>query len=150
MNNLIQRGPSCLTQCLVENVPNVNWSISPNDRSKLAYGFDSDILQYNRENPSNIQDYCYKYNNNSGTTNDLINPCNESCRTNCNADRRCTTYDLNNGNKMCVEDNLNLMSSGCNLQISNCKRCVDKYWNNISNIWNSYQNYIVPSDNCDA
>lgn len=150
MNNLIQRGPSCLTQCLVENVPKINWSISPNERSQLEHRFDSDILQYNRENPANTQDYCYRHNSNNGNNNDLTIPCNDSCRSNCDNDRRCSLYNLNNGNTLCGEDNLNIMSSGSNLQISNCKSCIDKYWNNISNLWNSYQSYIVPSANCSS
>lgn len=149
MNNLIQRGPSCLTQCIVENIPKVNWSISPQERSQLEHGFQSDILQYNRENPANTQDYCYNHNSNNGNLNDLNNPCNDSCRSNCDADRRCTTYDLNNGNSLCGEDNLNMVSAGANLRLSNCKNCVDKYWNNISNLWNNYQTYILPS-NCDS
>lgn len=150
MNNLLERGPPCLTQCLVENVPNVNWSISPSERAQLAHGFESDILQYNRENPANRQDYCYKHNSNNGTNSDLINPCNDTCRTSCDSDRRCTTHNLNNGNSLCAEDNLNMMSSGSNLRLSNCKNCIDKYWNNISNLWNSYQSYIIPSANCNT
>ena len=35
--------------------------------------------------------------------------------------RRCTTYNLNNGNSLCGEDNLNMMSAGANLRLSNCK-----------------------------
>lgn len=150
LNNLIQRGPPCLTQCLVENVPKVNWSISPDIRSQLERGFESDILQYNRENPSRIQDYCYRHNSDSMNNNDLINPCNDTCKNNCDADTRCATFNLNNGNTFCGEKSLNMMSSGSNLQLSNCKSCINKYWNNISNMWNNYQSYVLPSENCNA
>lgn len=149
MNDLIQRGPPCLTKCLVENIPKVYWQISPEERSRLRYGYESDILQYNRENPDNIQDYCFRHNSNAGTSEDLTNPCNDSCRSNCNADPRCTVYDLNNGNKVCSVDNLNMMSSGSNLQLSNCKNCINKYWNNISNLYNTYQTYLLPQ-NCES
>ena len=150
--NPSSKGPPCLTQCIIENVPKVNWNISDQDRLNLNNGVNSDILQYNRENPANEQDYCYRYNSNQGNVNDLINPCNENCKSSCgvtkeNGDKRCQIYTLNNNNELCSEATRNMMSSGANLNISKCKECINKYWNNIANLWDKYEEYIMPS-NC--
>ena len=145
-NSLTDKGPSCLTQCLVENIPKVYWDIPEQERNNLIGGFNSDILQFNRENPDRAADYCYNHNSDNGNnTTDLNDPCDQNCKTTCQADSRCRPYTLNNNKEVCGEDKLNIMSSGANLNISNCKSCVQKYWNNISNIWNTYQDSIMPN-----
>lgn len=149
--NPLSKGPTCLTQCIIENVPKINWNISDEDRLNLSNGVNSDILQYNRDNPINKEAYCYRHNRNLNDKEDLENPCNQNCKNKCgiteeDGDKRCKIYTLNNNTELCSEATLNMMSSGSNLNISNCKECINKYWNNISNLWDKYEEYIMPSD----
>jgi len=151
-DNPSPRGPSCLTDCIIENVPRVNWNISDPDRLKLSGGVNADILQYNRENPNRMEDYCYQHHSDQGTITDLKNPCNQNCKASCGqtkekGDARCQIHTLSNSKELCSEATLNMMSSGANLKISKCKECIKKYWNNISNIWDKYEEYIMPN-NC--
>ena len=147
-NNYVEDvGPSCISKCIIENVPKVHWDLSDNEREALIGGVNADILQFNRDNPKNSTDYCYAYNDNDGTLENLTNPCLGECPNLCNSNDKCEIYELPNGSKVCSERNLNMMSSGANLKISKCNECINKYWNNISTLWNKYQDYILPS-NC--
>lgn len=145
-NNYVEdEGPSCISKCIIENVPKVHWDLSDEERLKLKGGINADILQFNRDNPQNSTDYCYMYNNNDGTLENLTNPCNNDCPNQCT--NKCGIYELPNGAKVCSERELNMISSGANLKISKCNECINKYWNNISTLWDKYKDYISPT-NC--
>ena len=124
-------GPTCLNTCIVEHVPKINcFDTSIKDTLKER----QNILQYNRENPS--EGFCHELNkkNVSGINTEID-------KDKCNNSDKCI---VKNGE--CQENKLNYFSNASILNKSKCSKadstgCINIYMKNINTIKGIYDNY---------
>ena len=144
--DLEKLGPTCVAKCIAEHGPNIQFN-NPDGNN--------DALKWNKDNPN--KGYCYRANSKRYPF-----ECDEDCQKN-----KCT-INLNNpiesggdydpdkdfsqcmvdseGN--CVEKKLNALSGISCLTTVGCKLCIEKYWDNLSNINNIFLDEIEDSSRC--
>ena len=141
-------GPLCLATCVQEHGANLLFT-NPEGGN--------DLFKWNRENPT--KGYCYRAN-----SNEFPFQCDSNCQSICGKDLNIP--DENGGEydpnldftqcefpkdssdygdveiNECVESKLNFASGASCRNITGCRECVQKYWNNISNIFNIHVNEL--------
>ena len=151
-------GPNCLKTCIMDNVPKINFThnydkITRNNKLENVshcYNSPKNILKYNYDklypnsnDESHLGDpygFCFKYNSN-------IFPYYISDTDKCSKQQNCKIIKVNDGEK-CIENNLNFSSYGSILNESNCKKCVNKYYNNINNLKNKLNTIVKQEKKC--
>jgi hypothetical protein len=130
-------GPKCLSTCIMEHVPNINWR-NPDKTDKL--------LKFNIDNPN--KGYCYRANDDKFPFKCETTDCRDRCgKVNTDYDMdfsQCIhTPDLG-----CVEKNLNISTGHALLHSVGCKICVPKYKENIDNLLQIYKEEELLSNQC--
>lgn len=136
-------GPTCLSTCIMEHVPNINWQ-NPHNTDNL--------LKYNIDNPN--KGYCYRANDDNFPFKCDTNDCKEKCGKSNPPD----TYDYDmdflqceiSDSLGCVEKKLNI-DTGHALQTTvGCKSCISKYKPNIDTLLHIYEEEDRINSRCNA
>ena len=137
--NLKYYGPKCLNTCIIEHVQKVNWDEVNKSGSEYAK---ENILQYNRDNPS--ENYCHLANKPINEKSTIKNCLGNDCKCGEDIYSHCSEID-----KFCAEDNINYLSGAAILNKTKCSgnsnNCVDKYWENIKTIKDIYNKKTGPN-----
>lgn len=139
-------GPKCLSTCVMEHVPNINWS-NPDNTDNL--------LKFNRENPN--KGYCYRANDEEFpfkcTSQDCIDKCgkilDKNDLENYNFDED-FSHCSSSGNYGCAEKKLNISTGNSLLNSTGCKDCINKYFKNISSLIGIYENELELDGKCSS
>ena len=117
-------------------IQKINWESSSQSGSPYAK---ENILQYNRDNPS--ESYCHLANLPISDDTTIKDCRNSDCINSCGNDLYSHCEKISN---FCSENKLNYLSGGSLLRQTKCSgenNCVDKYWKNIQTIKNFYDEY---------
>lgn len=139
-------GPKCLSTCVMEHIPNINWS-NPDNTDNL--------LKFNVENPN--KGYCYRANDEEFPFKCSAGEGN--CRDKCmkggkGSDLENYDYDKDFSHCAisdvygCVEKRLNISSGNSLLNSTGCKDCINKYFKNISSLIDIYEKELELGEKC--
>jgi hypothetical protein len=134
-------GPKCLATCVMEHVPNINWS-NPNNTDN--------ILEFNKGNPN--KGYCYRANDDEFPFKCGVD-CIEKCKK---GGSDLGNYEFNNDFSQCdisdkygcIEKRLNISSGNSLLNSTGCKDCINKYHKNINQLIKIYEDELNQNDTC--
>ena len=141
--DLDYEGPKCLGTCILEHIPNINWT-NPD-------GTD-DILKFNKENPN--KGYCYRANDR-----EFPFKCENDCIDKCGVggdSSESYNYDMDfsqceiSDKLGCIEKRVNITSGNGIQNTTGCKECIFKYKKNLDNLMKIYYDELKQNETCNA